>query len=74
MRLWILVGVLVCGGGLNAMAEETTDSTWQFPEIDLSIGALLPNFALPTLEDEEPVRFYDLLAGKPTLLHIYASW
>ena len=71
MRPWILIGALVLVGGVDAMADE---SSWTFPEIDLSIGAQLPNFSLPTLESETPVSLYDLLDGKPTLLHLYASW
>ncbi|MEM7260351.1 MAG: hypothetical protein AAF488_00070 [Planctomycetota bacterium] len=49
-------------------------TAWSFPEVDLSTGGSLPNFALPTTESEQPVFLHDLLAGKKTVLHIFASW
>ena len=47
---------------------------WSFPDVSLEIGSQLPNLMLPRVEGGAPVALYDLLDGKPTLLHIYASW
>ncbi len=55
-------------------ASAPAPSDWTFPETSLEIGSRLPNFMLPRVEGGAPVALYDLLAGKPTLLHIYASW
>ena len=59
-------------GGSSPADEEP--ETWSFPDVKLEIGERLPNFRLPSVEGGEPVALYDLLAGKPTLLHVYASW
>lgn len=47
---------------------------WSFPEVRLEVGERLPNFRLPTITSGEPVALYDALDGRPTLLHVYASW
>lgn len=49
-----------------------------FPVIDWKVGDRVPNFRLPTLNKNSTTLteayFYDLLAGQPTILHIFASW
>ena len=62
------------GGGLSRESESDVDSAWSFPKVSLEIGSRLPNLMLPRAEGGAPVALYDLLGGKPTLLHIYASW
>jgi hypothetical protein len=59
---------------LAGAADAGPAEPWSFPEVTLEVGARLPNLMLPKIEGGAPVALYDLLAGKPTVLHIYASW
>ncbi len=60
---------LLSGGGGSDLGDR-----WSFPEATLEVGARLPNWLLPRIEGGAPVPLYDLIDGKPTLLHIYAAW
>ncbi len=54
--------------------QATATSDWAFPSVNLDVGQQLPNFALPTTASDGPIHLYDLLDGKKTVLHIFASW
>jgi len=58
----------------TAMYASDEVPLWRFPEVGLDIGQRLPDFALPTLESRVPVSVYQLLGGKKSVVHIFASW